>query len=133
MGHPRSANYAGAFADDHKNAGGHFRNLFDRSVWPANFQAGSGSGAEPEMQPPVVDRKVRRLRQHGLHLLASPYVATTCAPIALRLDCNAHQQDLQPVACPAQIVAQQRRRLVEIHDQNIDIAVIIEIAECDSA
>src|ERR1039458_3738907 len=52
-----TANHAGTLPDDYQLAGSHFGNFLHRSVRPANLQAGSGRGAEPEMQPAIVDGK----------------------------------------------------------------------------
>src|SRR5579862_3144793 len=46
---------------------------------------------------------------------------------AVGLDAN--QLHLQPVIAAGKIVAQQGRRLVHVHDQDVDISVIIEIAK----
>src|ERR1035441_7259380 len=66
------ANHAGTLADDHQLAGSHFGNFFDRSVGPANLQAGRGRGAQPEMQPAIVDGKIGGLGERRLHLPALP-------------------------------------------------------------
>src|ERR1035437_198624 len=126
------ANHPGTLADDHQLAGSHFRNLLDRSVRPANRQARGGRGAEPEMQPAIVDRKIGRLGHHRLRLPALPIRSHHLGANRTAVGGNPDQQDLQPVIGPANVIAQQRRRLVEIHHQDVDVAVVIEIAESHS-
>ena len=46
---------------------------------------------------------------------------------AVRLD--ADEQDLQPVAAAGHVVPQQRRRLVHVDDEHVDVAIVVEIAE----
>ena len=53
----------------------------------------------------------------------------TRAPIALRFDFVPISFTLSQWSSPLQIVAQQRWRLVQIDDQDVDVAVVIEIAE----
>src|SRR5919197_1739837 len=42
---------------------------------------------------------------------------------------RAHQFHFQPVAIPAEIISQERRGLVDIRDQDVEIAIIIEISK----
>src|ERR1035441_3417427 len=126
------ADHAGTLADDHQLADSHFGNFFDRSVGPANLQAGRGRGAQPEMQPAIVDGKIRGLGEHCLHLPALPIRGHHLGANRTTVGGNANQQDLQPVIRPGDVIAQQRRRLVEIDNQNVDVAVVIEIAESHS-
>src|ERR1035438_3216147 len=126
------ADHAGTLADDHQLAGSHFGNSFDRSVGPANLQAGRGRGAQPEMQPAIVDGKIGGLGEDRLHLPALPIRGHHLGANRTTVGGNANQQDLQPVIRPGDVIAQQRRRLVEIDNQNVDVAIVIEIAESHS-
>src|ERR1035441_1078001 len=56
---PPCVTLTGTLADNHQLAGSHFGNFFDRSVGPANLQAGRGRGAQP-------DRKSTRLNSSHL-------------------------------------------------------------------
>src|SRR5207302_1693681 len=40
-----------------------------------------------------------------------------------------HQLDLEPMVSPGHIIAKQGRRLVHVHDEDIDVTIIVEIAE----
>src|SRR5260221_5750187 len=50
---------------------------------------------------------------------------TDCSAIRARPD----QLQLEPVVIPFEIVAQKRRRFIQIHDQNINVTVIVKITE----
>src|SRR5258708_34717560 len=39
------------------------------------------------------------------------------------------QFHLEPVSFPTAIVAQQRRRLIQVHDENVHIAIVIEVSK----
>src|SRR2546425_6333511 len=41
-----------------------------------------------------------------------------------------NQLDLQPSILIPAIIAEQRRGLVHVHDEHIDIAIVVEVAEC---
>src|SRR6202034_2037979 len=86
-----------------------------------------------EMQPRIAGGIIARLADYLLRLY--PSVVTRRNPRAdgstVRL--YADQLDLQPVVVPAHVVAKQRRRFVQIDNQHVDVAVIIEIAEGASA
>src|SRR5207248_10305332 len=88
---------------------------------------------EPEMEPPVVDRIEAALRQHFLRLYPSPITGGNSRADGAAVRLRADEPDLEPVSRLArigfQIVPKQRRRLVHIHHEDVDIAVIIEIAE----
>src|SRR5438270_11446847 len=45
----------------------------------------------------------------------------------------ADEFDLQPMVTAAHVVAQQRWRLIQVHHENVTIAIIIEIPEGDAA
>src|SRR5579883_864428 len=108
------------------------RHLFDAAVRPADFEIGGRRGPQPEVQAAVARRKISALRQHRLRL---PPIAVACHHRradrrAVRL--RALQQHFQPMAGASQIIAQQRGRLVHVHDQDVEVAVVIEIAESDA-
>ena len=53
----------------------------------------------------------------------------TRAPRALRFDVVPGEIDREEVVPIAAVVAQERRRTVEIADHDVDVAVVVEIAE----
>src|ERR1019366_7856772 len=57
------------------------------------------------------------------------HASADSAAVALR----ALQPDFQPMIPPWSVVAQQRGRLIAVHDENVEVAVIVEVAEGASA
>ena len=55
--------------------------------------------------------------------------------MALRLRLHADQLHLEPVPRrgPRKIVAQQRGRLIQVHDEDVDVAIVVEVAESAAA
>ena len=53
--------------------------------------------------------------------------------MALRFEVDSVEQHLQPVAGARDVVAQERRRLVHVHHQDVDVAVVVEVAEGTAA
>ena len=49
--------------------------------------------------------------------------------MALRLDFTPSSLHLQPVRLAGNVVSQERGRLVEIYDDNVEVAVVIEVTE----
>ena len=66
------------------------------------------------------------------HLLAAagphPYLSTNGNP-----PFGPHQPQTQPAVIRLAVVAQQGRRIVQVHNENIDIAVVVVIAHCRGA
>src|SRR3981081_2811218 len=85
------------------------------------------------MQSAVVHRQVRRLAQHFLSLHLAPIMRRNSRAdrAAIRLD--ASELDLDPVMATGYVIAQQRRRLILIDDEHVQIPVVIEIAESAAA
>src|SRR6266487_2048350 len=50
-------------------------------------------------------------------------------PDGVEVRTRSHQFRLQPVPSAAHIITQQRRWLVDVHDQDIDVPIVIEVAE----
>src|SRR6266568_32436 len=114
-------------------AGRHSRKLFYLSQRPSNFDIRRTGRAEPEVEPEVVNREVRRLAQDflRLYLVAVPNRDPATDGAAVRLD--ARQLYFDPVVVAREVVAQQRRWLVVIHDQDVDVAVVVKVSECATA
>src|SRR5436309_6906994 len=82
------------------------------------------------MQPQIIRGVKARLAQHLLRLNPASISGSHAGSNRAAVRFHSDQLDLQPMVVASQIVAQQRWRLVEVDDQDIDIAVVIEIAEC---
>lgn len=68
-----------------------------------------------------------------LNLLFAAVPHSTLAPIALRLDLTPLSLHFDPVVVAEDVVSEQRRRLVEIEDHEVQVAIVIEIAHAAAA
>ena len=85
------------------------------------------------MKAPVIYRKIAGLRQHFLRLSLLAILDRHAGADGAAIGFHSDQLDLEPVILAGDIVAQQRWRLIQIHDQDIHVAIVIEIAESASA
>ena len=81
------------------------------------------------MQAAVVGGVKARLAQHGLRLAAPAIAGNHGRANRAAIGIDPDQLDLEPIGLAAQIIAQQARRLVEIDDQDVYIAIVVEVAE----
>ena len=101
--------------------------LFLRSGRPSDFQIRLGLDSQPEMEPGVVRGMETRLAEHRLGLNATAVVRFHGGPDRAPVGLGSNQLDLEPVGSAGKVVPQQRGRLVEIDDENVDIPVIVEV------
>src|SRR6266536_4800398 len=120
---------SGALGDVDQLVRRHSGEFFDLPEGPANFDIRRGRRPQSEVQPAVVNREVRRLAQYFLRLyrIAVPQCNPRPDGAAVRL--HPLQLHLEPVMAARHIVAQQRGRLILIHDEDVHVAVVIEVAE----
>ena len=85
--------------------------------------------AETEMQAAVVHRQDKPDCAVTACACLTPYVAITVAPMALRFDFDAEELDLQPVPPPLTSLRNRDGGSFIVHDQDVHIAIVIEIAE----
>ena len=98
---------------------------------PLHFdQIDRRGAANAEVEAQIALRHHAGAAVHLVHLrmLAGRYAhpRSNRSTIALR----PHQLQLDPVLFIAAVVAKQRRRIVHVQNQNIDIAVVVVVAEC---
>src|SRR5207302_753773 len=74
----------------------------------------------------AIERQRRELRQF-LVIFPGPYTNASADGSAIAL--CADQLDLDPILLVAAIVAKQRRRVVHVQNQRVDIAIVVVIAE----
>src|SRR6476646_373373 len=96
---------------------------------PTNLDVSRGRRTETEVQAAVVHRQVRRLTQDFLRLLPVAVKNSYPRPNRAAVRTYARQLHLQPMVVTAHVIAQQRRRLIVIHDDDVHVAVVIEVAE----
>src|ERR1035438_6141610 len=132
LGKWAALHHAGALADGNKLIRSLRLVILDGARWPVNLNAGGALSSQSKMQSRIVDREITRLAHHLLRLhvfaIANQHSCANCASIAL----DPLESNLDPVVARRRIVAQQGRRLVLIHYENIDIAVVVEVAESTS-
>src|ERR1035438_775101 len=92
-------------------------------VGPADFQARGSLLAKPEMQSAVVYGKVRRLGQYPLRLPAVAVGSHHLRTDGASIRSDADKQHFEPMIAAAHVIAEERRRLVHVHDEDIDIAI----------
>src|ERR1041384_366805 len=81
------------------------------------------------MQTRVVDRIETGLAQDFLYLDLLPIANQNTCPDRAAVRLCSNQFNFEPMIRTAHIVAQQRRRFVEIDHQNIQVSIIVEVAE----
>src|ERR1700690_524148 len=85
------------------------------------------------MQPRIVRRVKARLAGERLRLnlfsVMDQHARANCAAVGN----GANKFDFQPVMRTSNIVAKERGRLVQVDDQDVEIAVVVKIAERASA
>src|SRR5262245_51095386 len=116
---PLPADDSGSLADDDELVGGHGGDLLRLAAGPANGEVGGGGGAEPEVQAPVVGRVEARLRRHLLGLVALAVARDHARADRAAVALDALEQHLEPVPAARDVVAEQRGRLVHVHDGEV--------------
>ncbi len=81
------------------------------------------------MQPGVIAGVVARLTDYGLHLFLTTIMGDHASPDGASVGFDALQFHFNPALLRVNIIAQQRRRLVHIHDQDVHVAVVIEVSK----
>src|SRR5262245_51962103 len=99
------------FADDDELAGGDGGDLLGGAAGPPDREIGGGGRAQAEVQAPVAGGVEARLGQDFLRLRAFSVACDHARADRAAVGLDALKQDLQPVAVPGDVVAQQRRRL----------------------
>lgn len=84
--------------------------------------------ANPEMQARVVLGQIARPRSPLLHQcqVAGPHGDP--GPYTVAIAPGASQLDDQPMVLVAAVIAQQDRRLVQVHDENIQVAIVVVVS-----
>src|SRR3954468_17993956 len=81
------------------------------------------------MQASIICRIETRLAHYRLRLFLPGIVDYNSSTDSAAVRFRSHQLYFQPVVIAANVISQQGRRLVEIDDKNVDIAVVVEISK----
>ena len=94
-----------------------------------DFHVNGGIAAKTEVQAGIVAGIKTTLAQNALGL---PFPAITnenprsnCASIGL----NALEFHLDPIGIPADVIAQQGGRFVQVYDENVNVTIVVEVAK----
>ena len=118
-----------SFSNRNQPIYGEILERFRGAFRPANFEIDSVNLSQSEMQSAVADGVKTVLGYYGLHLLAVTIANLHRRPDRTAIRRDPDQFDFQPVVIGVEIVSQQGRGLVQVYDENIDITVVIVVAE----
>jgi hypothetical protein len=96
-------------------------NINDRATPQAKMQAGIIAGIETT------------LAQNALRLRPSAIMNQNPSTNSASIGFHPFESHLQPIRVSMNVVAQKRRRLVHIYNENIDITIVIKVAESAAA
>src|ERR1035438_1944550 len=115
------------FVYDEELVGGHIGELLAGAAGPLHFQRHGGSLTEPEGERQVAGRSVAGTAAHHIPLLPRPalYAHHGADTVAIRF--RPGQAHVQPVVAVAAIVAIQVRGTVIGGNQNIEVAIAVEV------
>src|SRR5437867_391059 len=97
------------------------REFLHATVWPANFKVGEFGRTQPKVQTGIVCRIETRLAKNFLSLYLSAVSGRNAGSHRAAVGLHALKFYLEPVVVPGNVVTQQRRGLIHVHDQNVDI------------
>ena len=96
---------------------------------PTHFDVGGLLGAEAEVEAAVVHRQEARLPGDLLDLLAAAVPDQGAGADGAAVGFGGVELLLEPAVVAFDVVAQERGWFVEVDDENIEIAIVVEIAE----
>src|SRR6267142_148374 len=100
---------------------------------PKYFKVGGSGRSQAEMQPGIVAGEETGLTKYSLSLRLSAVMSYDSSSYRTAVGIHAFQLNFNPVGFSRKVVSQQRRWLIEIDDDDVQVAIIIEIAESASA
>src|SRR5437588_5877122 len=81
------------------------------------------------MQPRIITREKARLTEQGLRLCLAAVVRQDASSYRTAIGFCTFELNLNPIRLPREVVSQERRRLIKINNDDVDVAIIVEIAE----
>src|SRR5450432_2956601 len=98
-------------------------------IWPANLDISDCLFAKTEMQSWIIAREITGLAHERLHLHSISVTHQDACANRAAVGLGADELNLEPVVFLGTIVAQQRRRFIDIHDDHVHIPVVVEISK----
>ena len=100
---------------------------------PKYFEIRCDRRPQTEVQPGIVTREKAGLTQQGLSLCLPSVARQNSSPDRAAIGFYALELDFDPVCLASEVVSQQRWRFIEIDDDHVDVAIIIEVSESATA
>src|SRR5882724_4462113 len=85
--------------------------------------------SKAEVQPRIIAREKAGLTEHRLRLGLPVVTSHDASAYGAAIRFYAFQLNFNPVGLSREVVSEERRRLIEIDDDNVHITIVIEIAE----
>src|SRR2546428_593050 len=127
------ANDTAAFANRDDVVDRHVLQRVDPTGWPSHLEAvGARGGAESQVDPRIVLAEIARARLHLTHLGAPSGRETQPRPDAVAVALDADRTDDERVLSIAAVVAKKVGGLPVVRDQQIEVAVVVDVARCES-
>src|SRR5437762_8198079 len=100
-----------------------------QAIWPKYLKIRRSRRSKAEVQPRIIAREKAGLTEHRLRLGLPVVMSHDASAYRAAIRFYAFQLNFNPVGLSREVVSQQRRRLIEIDDDDVHIAVVIEIAK----
>src|SRR5215469_15327149 len=122
-----------AFPNCDELIGGYFLQMFAHSIRPNNVDDNGFRISDPEMEAGIIGRIIARLAHSSLclHLVSIVDQHSGANGAAIRL--HALELNFDPVLFSRKIVPQKGGRFVHVDDEDIDVAIVVEIAKSAAA
>src|SRR5215470_16294446 len=128
-----AGNHPGAFPYRDELIGGLALDDFVSAGGPVNFDVCLRVGTQPEVQSRIIGGIETRLAEYRLGLRLSSVVHDNSCSDRAAIRFHALQFYLEPVLFPFEVVAQQGGRFVQVNDEDVHIAVIVEVPKSAAA
>src|SRR2546430_4129252 len=102
---------------------------FMQAIWPKYLNVHRSRRSKAEVQPRIIAREKAGLAKHRLRLSLPAVMNHDASAYGAAIRFYAFQLNFNPVGLSREVVSEQRRRLIEIDDDDVHITIVIEIAE----
>ena len=105
---------------------------FVQAAWPIHVNVRRSGVPQTEMQARIAAGVKAGLTQDRLRLFLASIMDKNSSSDAASIGLNTFQFHFNPVGLATEVIAQQRRRLVEIDDKYVDIPIIVKVPKSAS-
>ena len=117
------------FLDGNEPIGRDLLKSFVQATWPINVDVRRSGAPQTEMQAGIAAREKAGLTQDRLRLDLASVVDKHPGSNGASIGLYAFQFHFDPIGLAGEVIAQERGRLVEIDDQNVDVPVVVEVSK----